>query len=374
MQILVKYKFLPISDFVLWVVILFLISIAAYSDPIEIAKIEPAIQFFPANNKNIRYTGRIDFTDSLKPKFWTPGVYIEAKFIGSSCEIIINDEFKYGTHLNYLEIVVDGTIQKRVQTKGASNTIKVAENLPDGEHTLLICKNTETNIGYLEFAGLLCKGLVALPPKPERKIEFIGNSITCGAGCDLSQVKCGMGKWQDQHNAYMAYGPITARSCNAQWHLSSYSGIGLIHSCCGMAFTMPEVFDRINLTPGQPMWDFSRYVPDVVTICLGQNDGILDSSIFCQAYINFIVKIRSYYPNVQIICLTSPMGNAELTAVLKRYLSAVVSEVNRLGDKKVTKFFFSRSFNNGCDNHPDLKEHQLIAGELEPFIKATMGW
>jgi hypothetical protein len=331
------------------------------------------IHFFPANHKNIRYTGRIDFSDPLKPKFWAPGVYIEAKFIGETCEIIVNDEVKWGSNQNYLHIVVDGAIQKRVQTVGYRDTIRVAGNLTEGEHTLLICKDTETNIGYLEFVGLRCKGLVALPPPPVRKMEFIGNSITCGTGSDLSQVKCGKGKWHDQHNAYMAYGPLTARKLNAQWHLSSYSGIGLIHSCCGMAFTMPEVFDRINFTPGDTAWDFGRYIPDVVTICLWQNDGIQDSAIFCRAYIQFIGQLRRYYPQAFIICLTSPMGDAELTAVLKKYLTAVVNEVNKWGDKKVVTFFFSRSYSSGCDNHPDLSEHRLIAGELEPFIK-VMGW
>jgi len=98
--------------------------------------------------------------------------------------------------------------------------------------------------------------IVPLSPKPARKIEFIGNSITCGTGSDVSKVRCGEGKWHDQHNAYMAYGPLVARHFNAQWHLSAYSGIGLIHSCCGIKFTMPEVFDRINFTPENDSWNF----------------------------------------------------------------------------------------------------------------------
>ena len=42
-------------------------------------------------------------------------------------------------------------------------------------------------------------------------IEFIGNSITCGAAADVSEVPCGSGVDYDQHNAYYAYGPRVAR-------------------------------------------------------------------------------------------------------------------------------------------------------------------
>jgi hypothetical protein len=332
------------------------------------------VQWIGADNPNIQYTGRIDFSNPKAPRFWNPGVYVKAKFVGTSCKIVITDEVKWGKNHNYLEIVVDDSNPYRIQTAGKTDTITVAENLTDGEHTVLICKDTEVNIGYMEFLGLICKGIMPLPAKPERKIEFIGNSITCGTGSDLSKVKCGAGQWQDQHNAYMAYGPVAARMLNAQWQLSSYSGIGLIHSCCGITFTMPDVFDKLYLTPESPAWDFNRYVPDVVTICLGQNDGVQDSSVFCGAYVKFIRKIKGYYPNAQIICLTSPMADASLTRVMKNYLSGVVDFLNKSGDQSIHKFFFSRSYNSGCDNHPDLHEHQLIAQELEPFIKGVMGW
>jgi len=91
---------------------------------------------------------------------------------------------------------------------------------------LVICKNTEANIGYLELAGIRCRQLVKPAPKPARKIEFIGNSITCGTGSDLSVIPCGKELWEDQHNAYLSYGPITARAVNAQYHLSAVSVSG----------------------------------------------------------------------------------------------------------------------------------------------------
>ena len=209
---------------------------------------------------------------------------------------------------------------------------------------------------------------------PQRRIEFIGNSITCGAGSDQSVVPCGKGVWHDQHNAFLSYGPVVARSLNAQWVLSAVSGIGLIHSCCGLQITMPQVFDKIDLRGDSLAWDFAAYQPDVVTICLGQNDGIQDSVTFCSAYVSFIEQLRSHYPRAQFILLTSPMGDAKLTTALKNYLSGIKHAMKKKGDKKVDCYFYSKQYHNGCDGHPDLAEHQSIAAELGSFIKKKMKW
>ena len=279
----------------------------------------------------------------------------------------------WGKNHNYLEVVVDGKAI-RLQTKAKRDTIKVAENLSTGEHTLVICKNTEANIGYLELVGIRCRQLIKPLPKPVRKIEFIGNSITCGAGSDLSVIPCGKGVWQDQHNAYLSYGSITARTLNAQYHLSSVSGIGLMHSCCKMNIIMPPVFDKISMRNDTIVWNFNNYQPDVVTICLGQNDGIQDSAAFCNNYTAFIKQLRNYYPKATIICLTSPMADVSLATFMKKTLTAILNKMNRNGDKKVTSYFFSKQYHNGCDYHPDLEEHKLIADELMAFIKKEMKW
>ncbi len=332
------------------------------------------VQFIGADHRDIQYTGRIDFSNPKLPRFWTAGVYIQVKFKGTSCSIIVNDEELGGKSHNYLEIAIDQQKPFRIQTTGKTDTIAIATGLQRGAHTLTICKNTEALIGYLEFAGLLCEGIMPMPAKPQRKIEFIGNSITCGMGSDLSVVPCDSAEWYDQHNAYFSYGPTVARALKAQYHLTSESGIGLMHSCCDKPFVMPQVFDKVNIATNTMSWDFSKYIPDVVTVCLGQNDGIQDSVKFCTAYVDFIHTIRKHYPSAQIICLTSPMADAALTKALKNYLTGIVNYTNAQGDKKISKYFYSRSFNSGCGGHPDLKEHQLIANELTAYIRSVMKW
>lgn len=332
------------------------------------------LNYFKADDPNISYVGRIDFTDKTKPKFWAPGSYVQIKFSGTSLTVDINDEELWGKNHNYLEIVVDKQTPRRLQTTGKTNHITVAENLSDGVHTAVICKNTETNIGYVEIVGFTCATLLPWTETTKHKIEFIGNSITSGASADLSTIPCGQGVWHDQHNAYMAYGPTTARMLNSQWQLSSYSGIGLIHNCCNISFTMPEIFETLKLKPDSLKWDFNNYVPDVVTVCLGQNDGIQDSTAFCGAYVKFIQSLRKHYPKADIVCLTSPMADEKLTVVLKNYITGVESFIHKTGDKKVHYYFFKKRYTGGCDSHPSVEEHQLIAGELATYIKKLKGW
>jgi lysophospholipase L1-like esterase len=329
-------------------------------------------KIFTANNQLIQYTGRIDFRDMAFPRMWSPGVYISMRFTGNSITAVINDQVLWNSNHNYLQIIVDDTM-KRIQTKAKTNFITVS-HLSDGPHTLTICKNTESNIGYIEFAGVYCTKLITPAPKAKRKIEFIGNSITCGMGSDASEIPCGKAGWYDQHNAYMAYGPLTARALNAQWHLSAVSGIGLMHSCCNMNIIMPPVFNKIDLRGDSVQWNFKQYQPDVLTVCLGQNDGIQDSVVFCKAYIDFIHQLRIYYPKTQIVLLTSPMADEKLKAVLKKQIIAIVNDINRKNHTKLSYYFFSRSFNGGCDYHPSMSEHQLIAKELTAYLKKLMRW
>ena len=332
------------------------------------------LSFFAADHPYIQYTGRIDFSNPKLPRFWQPGVYITIKISGANCRLIVNDEILWGKNHNYYELVVDGK-SYRLQTKSKTDTISVTPYLSDQKtHTITFYKNTEANIGYLELAGLLCNELLKPSPKPIRKIEFIGNSITCGTGSDLSTIPCGKGEWQDQHNAYLSYGAVTARALKAQFHLSSVSGIGLMHSCCNMNIIMPPVFDKISMRNDTIGWDFKKYQPNVVTICLGQNDGIQDSATFCNNYIAFIKQLRGYYPKATVICLTSPMADASLAVFMKKTLAAIVNNMNKNGDKRITSYFFSKQYHNGCDSHPDLAEHQLIANELTGFIRKQMKW
>ncbi|MFT3682654.1 MAG: SGNH/GDSL hydrolase family protein [Ferruginibacter sp.] len=329
--------------------------------------------FYGAGDEKFAYMGRIDFSEKQKPKMWATATQVSFAFKGTSCSAIIIDEQLYGTYHNYLNIIVDG-VNKRIKLKAKTDTIMVADNLPDGIHTVVICKSTEAGIGYIQFEGVFCETLLPHPPLPKRKIESYGDSITSAMASDTTGIGCGKGEWYDQTNGYFSYAAITARNLNAQYQLTSASGIGLIHSCCNMDILMPQVYDKISLRDNKLEWNFKNYKPDVVTICLGQNDGVQDSTAFCSAYVKFINTLRNHYPAASFILLSSPMADSTLLAAQRKYLGGVKSFIEAAGDKNIFTYFFSRQSIAGCGYHPTISEHEQIAGELTAYIKKVKNW
>ena len=346
--------------------------------PVNMTRIMP-------DNNYIRYTGRIDFRDPLEPKLIGAGSYLELKFRGKACYAFLKDQNLYDNY-NYVSVVIDGVYQGRLSLKENRTKYRIAENLKDTVHKLLICKATEAQNGYTIFSGILCDEIIKPEISYSRKIEFIGNSITCGMGLDISEIPCDSGKWFDQHNAYLAYGPRVARKLKADWLLSSVSGIGITRFWNSPGPTMPEVYNKTYLQKdSSSLWETGKYIPDMVSICLGTNDfsdgdssydrSELDSAEFVNAYISFIGTVRNNYPNAQICCLTSPMLDGEKSIRMHNYLSAVKSYIKEVnGDNMVHMFNFSQPYTNGCSYHPDNEDHIKMAEELIPFFKDVMNW
>lgn len=330
-------------------------------------------QFYGADDPRFQYAGRIDFSNPALPRFWASGVYITATFQGRSCDVYLNDQASRGAH-NYVTTVVDGGVPQRIKLTGATNIIHAAQGLDETTHTIVICKETEAGIGYMEFAGLKCNQLATPPPAPIHKMEFIGDSQTTGSAADASVIPCGTGQWYDQEDAYRSYGAVTARNLSATWYISAIAGIGMTSTCCNLRISMPEVFDKIAMANDSLRWDFTRYQPDVVTICLAQNGASKEPAAFSKAYVKFINTVRADYPAAAIICLSSPMGDASTANVLNTCINQTVGAMNKAGDRKVYKYFFSRQYHGGCAAHPSVQDHQLMATELTAFVRSIMHW
>lgn len=332
----------------------------------------PALTSFVPDQETIDFVGRFDFSDSERPKVWNPGAYFRFAFEGSRCELTLIDEFKYGAYHNFVTIVVDGGEPKRIKLSGRINELVLAEGLSDGTHEVLVCKDTESNIGFIQVSQIRCKQLMPIKKRKKAVIEFIGDSITCGNGNDTLAIPCDKGEWYDQHNAYLAYGPLTARALDADYLLSSYSGIGVHKSCCGIKYQIDDIYHQLDLQPLGKTWTNTEHTPDVVCITLGQNDGVVDKpEKFVAAYLGFLKTIRKTYPEAQIVCCSSPMASNDLKAFHAKYIPAIVDQAKRKGEKQISYFLYTGQYRSGCGSHPTLSEHAKMSEELVVHLKNT---
>jgi len=252
-------------------------------------------------------------------------------------------------------------------------------------HTVWIYKATEATTGPIFIEKIMGRNLQPLKRPDAPLIEFIGNSITCGAAADPSEVPCGTGVYLDQHNAYYAYGPRVARALGVNFILSSVSGIGIYRNWNSDGPTMPQVYEKADLQDNsQRPWIFKNYQPRIVSIALGTNDLSngdgkrprlsFDSSAFVSNYVRFVLLVKSKYPEAQIALLSSPMINGDRRTLLQNCLTAVKSSIDSLNPsgKQVALYFFKPMHARGCSGHPNVEDHGILAVQLTPFFKKLL--
>jgi lysophospholipase L1-like esterase len=279
---------------------------------------------------------------------------------------------------------MDGNYVSRLRINKADSLLSLKAAKP-GKHTVRIYKATEAHTGPIFIQKIEAPKITAIKPASAPLIEFIGNSITCGAAADLSEVPCGQGLYHDQHNAYYAYGPRLARALSVNFLLSSVSGIGIYRNWNSDGPDMPDVYDKTDFQEdGQRSWDFKKYKPAVVSIALGTNDlsngdgtkprRPFDSSKYVNDYVKFIQQVRSEYGDVQIILLSSPMINGERKILLQNCLATIKKNSDLLDPsaKPVALYFFKPMQAKGCTGHPSVEDHAVMAAELLPVFRKLL--
>lgn len=339
-------------------------------------------KFIPAAHKSIGYEGRIGFTDSCAEIYWT----------GSNIDVNVKDAKTVRALLadengdSYYAVILDndsaGAVKIRIDRKKQFYTL--AKNLSGGPHHLRLFKVSNTDYYTTRFYGFEIDADATVAPataKPKRKIEFFGNSITCGHGAEDGSNNSGKPEF---FNNYRAYGAITARHFNSQYHCTAKSGIGITVSW--FKEVMPDIYDRLNPKDPASKWDFAKYQPDIVVVNLFQNDSWLvnrpdhpqfkarfdttkpTEAFLIDAYKKFIQALRHKYPNARIICC---LGNMDATMEGSKWPGYIESAVSGLRDKKVVAHFFPYKKTPG---HPVIKEQAAMAADLIAFIGKGHYW
>lgn len=340
-----------------------------------------------ARDAAIAYHGRMSFELPGGPVMWWPGSSVEIRFRGKG----IAWQYSTVSMDSQFTVVLDGRVTQatpRVVTGNGgyvvSSNIFPPGGLRPGTHDLLLWLRSETwnPVWIGGFQATNDAKLIPVPPAA-RKIEFFGDSITCGYGNE--------GTAADQRtdansNNYLSYGADVCRMLNAEYRCTARSGIAITTSWAtppSAAPMMPNYYDRLD--PDKPhSWDFSKWTPDAVVINLGENDsGIYKMGIHpdpgaaadTAAYKAFVASIRAAYPRATIFCVLGPMD--AVRGPWKDYEMEAVKELTDAGDSRI--FFLPLDVRtgptlSGCGGHPNVAEHQVMADLLAPFIASHMGW
>jgi len=330
-------------------------------------------------DKHISYEGRILYTPDAAELMW-PGTSVTINFIGTGISGIFKDQ----DTSNYYNVIIDKDSIYKIQFDTLKKSVPLVEGLSYGKHSLQLFKRTEWDKGKTWFYGFVenSKTKLLKPVKlPKRKIEFFGNSITCGYAIYDSLKDFPYGFYENNYDAYAA---ITARHFKAQYHCTAKSGIGIMVSW--FPLIMPEMYNRLDPTDSTSKWDFSKYTPDLVVINLLQNDSWIltmpnneqfkkrfgskppDEAEIVEAYKKFVQTIRSTYPKAAIICM---LGNMDITKEGSPWPGYVQKAVSQLHDKKIFTYFAPYKNTYG---HPKIKEQEALANGLIKFIDEHVKW
>jgi lysophospholipase L1-like esterase len=327
-----------------------------------------------ATDPNIQYVGRFDTRDPSGPRCAWSNSMVRLKFTGTALNVKLAD-----TGQNQWQVIVDGKPGNFIKSKGRAAVYAVAAELPQGEHTAELVKRTEAFNGATQFQGFeLSAGGSLLPlPAARRRIEIIGDSITCGYGNEGKDEKERFSP--NTENGYLTYGAITARELGADYICVAWSGKKMWPDD-----TIPELYDLTLPQDPKSQWDFSKWIPDVVVINLATNDfgrKIPDEKGWTGAYESFLARVRKNYPSAEIyVASGSMMGDWDQTkplTTLKKYLAKIVADRKAAGDAKVHEIDFApqdRKDGLGSDWHPSVKTHQIMAKKLADTLRRDLDW
>ena len=354
-------------------ILLFILFACVHSKPVSHKHhVLPAAELKP--------TGRTALHSDKGLELISSAAHFEFSFEGKECSLFVSIP-PWLDH-NYIQYTIDGEYQGRLRIDNKNTLPVVIQADKNGRHEVVIYKATEAHTGAVYIEKILAKGIQSVQPASLPLIEFIGNSITCGAAADTSDIPCGKGVYHDQHNAYLAYGPRLSRALGAQYILSSVSGIGVYRNWNSDGPAMPVVYERSGFNHQDPGWDFEKYTPDIVSMALGTNDlsnggGVrprlsFDSAQFVHEYLKFIQKVRSIYPSAKIALLSSPMIKGSKRLLLQNCLSTIRILAEKNSGIRISTFFFKPMEAGGCTGHPSVNDHAVMAKELYPFFKELL--
>lgn len=351
-------------------------------------------QVFKATEEHVKIIGRTHYYNEV---LWLAlsGGGIEFTFYGTKAEItLIGDAIaSTGNNLARIGISVNGQRVIDDQLNQQRTTYTVFESDTAQEVTVSVLKLSEaamSTAGIQEISVTAADGIKPAPDLPHR-IEFIGDSITCGYGVDDEVALHSFSTATE--DVTKAYAYLTAQQLQADYSMVSYSGYGIITGYTDndqklTTHLIPDYYELAGksegrfddtLLPQDVRWDFDRFVPELIVINLGTNDDSYTKedagrqAEYAREYVEFLKMVRRNNPHARVLCTLGIMGDR-----LYPYLEQAVSSYTRQsGDSNLSAMKFDvqlEADGYAADFHPSRATHRKAADKLAAYIRELMGW
>jgi lysophospholipase L1-like esterase len=344
---------------------------------------------FPANSPEIRFQGRTAVNSDGSVSFDWSGVYCEFAFTGDYCAVRGSDDPRC---LNRFNLFVDG-VQTAVVNFSTDSTVVLFAGVASGpgasgapgrsSHQIRLQKRTEGSQGIFTLKKIILpegERLEKSATAPDRRILFIGNSLTCGYGVEAKSNKEHFNNLTE--NCNLSYACDLARYFNADYELISHSGIGAARNYGDKRRVskkaMPEAFARTFDSKGDSApWDFGKdpFRPDIVVIYLGTNDFSTkpwpNYKDFSTRYFNIVRQVRAAYGDVPILCVSTYLIDPALDYTRRIVESGSASNLHLAA---ILPGYCDLDTEYGADGHPNIIGQQKTAMLLAPYISSLTGW
>lgn len=348
-------------------------------DMVEIAK--SSFKRFKPSDEFVKPIGRTHYSDAKRYismsgsgiEFLCKGSYAYITVIGDGAEEMnVNHQARFAIYKDD-ELVIDDVV--------SYDKKKYHIDINDFEKgaVIRVVKLSEAKRSgfYIGTIGAFCQGNIEPTAVKDLKIEFIGDSLTCGYGIDAGPV----GEFSTHtENFTKTYAYLTAEKLDADYSAVCFSGYGLLsgyteNGAINREGTVGPYYDKSALfyNGSKAYWDFNDFQPDFVVINLGANDStycrtIQRQQVFSVKYCDFIKLIRKNYPDAHIICALGDVNDSLFYAIEK----AANDYIESTGDKKVHPVileFNMDEYEVVIDGHPGADSNRIAAESLTEKIK-----
>lgn len=280
------------------------------------------------------------------------------------------------------------------------NTIEI--KLGEGVSELRVCKRSESSVSFAALCDLVVECAYDLEEDDRLKLEFYGDSITCGFGnLTNNPEEPFTSRTESFFNGY-AY--LTAKGLNAKYSTISVSGFPIYKSRWNEGFKIESVGDMLSMASycddydfeTAPKWDNKKYQPDIVVINLtsnddsyfteGQNwvdellkelgsmDKVIETEIFKERLNGLYNRIQRFFDELFAVYgkdlkIVWAVGKLYLHEPVMNTLESAIKDYNNPNVYHMYFESWADASDRGAVWHPGATMHINAANELVAFIK-----